>query len=332
MKHGTHNIVDRYNPLDSGKGEERYRVLFNSIDSGFCVIEVIFDERGKGVDYVFLETNAAFERQTGLENIVGKRMHQLVPDHEEYWYEIYGRIARDGKSERFERPAAALGHHYEVYAFPFGDPGSHAVGVLFNDISERKRIEAANELLKQELSHRIKNIFAVVQALAAQTARGAASTTAFVESFSARLQSMARAHDLVLKSPITDLQAIVLRSVEGHRTMLSRISVEGPPVRLTSRQAVGLSLALHELCTNAAKYGALASPAGVVRIFWTVDSTDHVHFHWEERQGPPVSPPKHKGFGTLLIERVCANELDGTRKMEYAPEGLSAAICFPLTQ
>ncbi len=117
----------------------KYRTLFNSIDEGFCTIEMLFDADGKPVDYVFLETNAAFARQTGLSDAVGRRMRDLASDHEQHWFDIYGRIALTGTPERFEHRADALGFWYNVYAFRIGD---NQVAVLFHDISERKRHEA----------------------------------------------------------------------------------------------------------------------------------------------------------------------------------------------
>ncbi len=123
--------------------QERYRTLFKSMDQGFCIIEVIFDESKKPIDYRFLEINAAFERQTGLVGARGKRMRELAPDHEQHWFEIYGKIAMTGEFARLEERAEALGRWYEVYAFRVGRPENRQVAIFFNDISERKRIEAA---------------------------------------------------------------------------------------------------------------------------------------------------------------------------------------------
>lgn len=125
------------------ESERKYRTLFDSIDEGFCVIEMLFDEAGRPADYVFLETNPAFERQTGLVDAVGKRMRDLAPEHEQHWFDIYSEIAKTGESQRFERPAEALGRWYDVYAFRIGRPEQRRVAILFNDISERKRTDAA---------------------------------------------------------------------------------------------------------------------------------------------------------------------------------------------
>lgn len=125
------------------KSEVKYRTLFDSIDEGFCTIEVLFDERGKAVDYVFLETNRAFGRQTGLNNAIGKTIREMAPEHEEFWFETYGRIAKSGASTRFEHEAAALRCFYDVYAFRVGAPGDNHVAVLFQDITNRKHTEQA---------------------------------------------------------------------------------------------------------------------------------------------------------------------------------------------
>lgn len=121
--------------------KQRYGTLFDSIDEGFCVIEVIGGEGGDPLDYRFLETNASFERQTGLFNAVGRRMREMEPRHEEHWFERYFRIAKTQIAERFEDCAEALGRWYDVYAFPIDDPGLRRVGILFRDIIERKRSE-----------------------------------------------------------------------------------------------------------------------------------------------------------------------------------------------
>jgi PAS domain S-box-containing protein len=119
--------------------EERYRTLFNSMDEGFCIIEVLFDGDENPTDYRFLEINPAFEKQTGLKDVPGRLMRELAPQHEQYWFDIYGNIALTGEPARVEHEAAALGRWYEVYAFRVGRPESRRVGVVFNNITERKR-------------------------------------------------------------------------------------------------------------------------------------------------------------------------------------------------
>lgn len=133
--------------------EARYRNLFESIDVGFCTVELKFDEQQHPVDYRFVEVNPAFERHTGLTNAAGKWMRELRPGHEQHWFDIYGKVALTGESIRFENIAATLnGRTYDVFAFRIGEPGSYLVAILFNDITEGKRIKeelrATNERLQ----------------------------------------------------------------------------------------------------------------------------------------------------------------------------------------
>jgi len=114
---------------------EKYQTLFNSIDEGFCIVEVIFDDQNTPLDYRFLEMNPAFENQTGLYNAQGKLMRELAPDHEQHWFDIYGRIALTGIPERFENEAKALGRYYSVYAYRVEKPEKHRVAILFLDIT-----------------------------------------------------------------------------------------------------------------------------------------------------------------------------------------------------
>ncbi|HYN54291.1 MAG TPA: ATP-binding protein [Methylotenera sp.] len=141
--------------------EERYRMLFNAMDEGFCVIEMLYDQTGKATDYRFIEINHAFENQTGLEQAVGKTILEMVPDHDAHWFEIYGKVALTGKSVRYENQAKAMHRHYDVFASRIGGDGSHQVGVLFKDITERKQSDLALVSAKEqaELANRAKDSF-----------------------------------------------------------------------------------------------------------------------------------------------------------------------------
>ncbi|WP_235506578.1 PAS domain-containing protein [Altererythrobacter sp. Root672] len=133
-------------------GAAKYRSLFESIDAGFCIFELVFDANGKPIDYTFLEANPAFERQTGLTNVIGRRVRSILPGLEQSWFDVYGEVVKTGEPQRFERHTEALGDiWFEVLAFAAGPPGSSQVAVLFNDISERRRMENALHLNDERL-------------------------------------------------------------------------------------------------------------------------------------------------------------------------------------
>jgi PAS domain S-box-containing protein len=129
------------------ESETRFRALFESMDEGYCVAEVIFDAENRPIDYRFLEVNPVFERQTGIKDARGRLMREIAPDHEQHWFDIYGRIALTGETLRFENPAAALQRYYDVCAFRVGAPELRRVGIVFNDITDRKNLDRQRELL-----------------------------------------------------------------------------------------------------------------------------------------------------------------------------------------
>jgi two-component system, chemotaxis family, CheB/CheR fusion protein len=201
------------------------------------------------------------------------------------------------------------------------------------DLTERKRGERERELLTRELSHRVKNTLAVVQALAMQTDHSD-SVEEYRDKFLGRLSALARAHSLLLDAEWrgADIKELVNQAIEAYRVHdPDKVEVEGGPVPLTATQGLGLSLILHELGTNALKYGALSNSEGRVKVSWELEDGRCVRVRWEERDGPPVAPPREKSFGTRLIERACTHELDGEVELKYAPEGLRCKLLFPLS-
>jgi PAS domain S-box-containing protein len=146
------------------ESETRFRTLFESMDEGYCVVEMIFDENNNPADYRFLEVNPAFEKQTGIKNARGRLMREVAPDHEQHWFDNYARIALTGETLRFENPAVALQRYYEVCAFRVGAPELRRVGIVFNDITERKNLERQRELLLAQEERLRKDAEAAVRA------------------------------------------------------------------------------------------------------------------------------------------------------------------------
>jgi two-component system, chemotaxis family, CheB/CheR fusion protein len=320
------------------ESQERYQVLFNSIDEGFCVIDVIFDETDRPCDYRFLDVNASFERQTGIRAAVGCSMRELAPSHEQHWYDTYGRIARTHTPERFEAHAAALGKYFEAFGFPIGNNGSNQVGVLFRDVTKRRMADEQRELLTHELSHRVKNSLAVVQALARQPGATEVTVEEYRDRLIGRVQALSRAHDQLLETnwESADLSLLIESTLSAYGKIgQSDILIEGPAIRLTPKQGLGLSLVLHELATNASKYGSLSVGDGRMSVTWSVEnpvSAPMVHLIWRESGGPKITQSIGRGFGTELIERASAYELDGSAALRYFPDGLLAEIEFPCNQ
>ena len=197
------------------------------------------------------------------------------------------------------------------------------------DITERKEREAHIRFLMSEVSHRSKNLLAVVQAIASQTARATHSPVDFADDFSARLKSLASSLDLLVQQEWRGVSVKgLVQSQLGHYAEPgnARVSVDGPDVMLTPLAAQYLGMALHELSTNAVKYGSLSGPAGTVAIAWHVagaPSGRRFHMSWREDGGPAVEqPPSRTGFGSLVIERMAAEALHGQVTLEYPREGV----------
>ncbi len=197
------------------------------------------------------------------------------------------------------------------------------------DISERKRDEARQRLLINELNHRVKNTLATIQSIASQTLRNAPSLAQAQADFENRLLALSRAHDILTRRTWegAGVAEIVASAIQPYGD--SRFQVDGPPRTLPPQTALSVAMALHELGTNAAKYGALSSPAGQVEIRWALEDRS-LRLVWRERDGPAVTPPTRQGFGSRLIERGLARELNGEVRLEFARTGVVCEILAPL--
>jgi two-component sensor histidine kinase len=191
-------------------------------------------------------------------------------------------------------------------------------------------------ILARELGHRVKNVLGLVQAIASQTFVQGRTAEEFQKALVGRLQALAAAEDMVFdtRSDSIDVRKMALVVLEPHRLDRPRsVAIEGPSLRLPARQGRMLGLAFHELATNAAKYGALSKPQGMVRLHWALDEAgQHLTLLWQERDGPEVRPPDHDGFGTRLLQDVVRYELEGTAELEYLPDGLRYRLEFPLSE
>ncbi|MCX7514877.1 sensor histidine kinase [Frateuria sp. STR12] len=236
------------------------------------------------------------------------------PDDTYLWVEASGRCEQD----------------------PNGKPTCFAG--LMVDVQERKLSEQQQRTMINELNHRVKNTLAIVQSLAAQSFSGAPSVESAAEVFNARLISLSHAHDVLtrehwLSALLGDLVEQMARSHNFRGS--ERFDIEGPRVRLSPQNALSFAMALHELATNAIKYGALGNRGGGVRIHWRLGEADGrrvLYLDWVEHGGPSVRPPERKGFGTRLIERSLNPSRNGAVCIDYRESGLACHIAVPLPE
>jgi two-component sensor histidine kinase len=222
---------------------------------------------------------------------------------------------------------------------PVLDETGKPAGVLAVVVETTGQVKAERHLrlVINELNHRVKNTLAMMQAIAAQTFRNADDLQQANASFSARIVALAKANDLLTAQK---WEGALLRDVVGSAVSThggaegGRFAIEGPPLRLSPKTALSLSIAVHELATNAIKYGALSNDAGLVTVRWSVARSaegERLHFEWREDGGPPVVQPTRRGFGSRLIERGLAAELGGEVRLAFEPKGLTCVIDAPLS-
>jgi two-component sensor histidine kinase len=192
------------------------------------------------------------------------------------------------------------------------------------------------KLLIDELNHRVKNTLATVQSIATQTLRTADTTQDAKDALERRLLALSRAHDVLTRENWegADLMDVVERALEPYQVHSeNRLHITGPHVRLTPRMSLALAMALHELATNAVKYGALSNKSGIIDVSWAVQdgaAPPRLVLQWKEAGGPPVVAPRRRGFGSRLIERSLAQDLDGQVDIAFAPTGVVCTVNAPV--
>ena len=298
--------------------------------------------------------NRAAEQLTGwtLDEVLARDcplhdiVHHTYPDGRPFPLEecAIDRAFPENNQERGEEVFVHRdGHFYPVgfTASPIRDDAANIIGTIIEvqDISEEKAAAERQRLLINELNHRVKNTLATVQSIAAQTFRGQ-TDQATRAVFDARMAALSNAHNVLVEDnwESANLRNVVERALPPHllaEVEVNRFQLNGPDARLHPKVAVTLAMALHELMTNAAKYGALSVPEGRVAITWALDDLENgrqqLDLTWREQDGPPVTPPTRKGFGSRLIERQLPMEFDGHAEIQYTPAGVVCELRIPLT-
>jgi PAS domain S-box-containing protein len=294
----------------------------------------------------FVRVNEAICAITGRsrEDLMSGRLFRdshpddINADREAFGKQVAGELDFYSVEKRFKRPDGRI-----IWISVRSSPVRRADGRLLyivrvvQDITEHKQSELRQKLLLDELNHRVKNTLATVQSLASQTARSTSSPKHFSNAFEGRLIALSKAHDQLTRHhwENADLRELLSASLAPYAAASpERVVLRGEDVVLRPRAVLTLAMAVHELTTNAAKYGALSVPAGSVEVQWQPLERDRrtwLSLEWRESGGPPVQVPERRSFGTRMIEGSIAAELGGTATLDYAPDGLRCLVLIPWT-
>jgi two-component system, chemotaxis family, CheB/CheR fusion protein len=294
----------------------------------------------KDLDGTITSWNAGAQRLFGYtaDETVGRSVTMLMsPERRHEERGILEKIRRGERIEHFETERVRKDGsrvHISLTISPIRDAEGRITGAskIARDITEHKKAEEHRTLLINELNHRVRNTLATVQAIAAQTLHG--SDPSLRQKLEARLMALSGAHSILTQENWegAEIHQIIASALKPHAAA-GRFEIGGPAIRLFPNTAVALAMSMHELATNAAKYGALSGSEGKIAVTWSVsaDADQVLTVQWKESGGPPVTPPAKRGFGSRLIERSLAHDLDGQASIEFRPEGVVCTITSRLS-
>lgn len=309
----------------AGASEERYRRMFEQTSD--LVLTADLNQQ-------ITDCNPAAAAAVGMtrEDAIGRNIAEFIsPDDYAMTSGMLQQKLRDGGNTRYDvRVQSRSGEllYWEINSGLTHDELGKPTGlyVVGRDATERRRWEHHQRLLVAELNHRVKNTLSIVQSLAHQTFKAGKPPADAIQAYEGRLSALATAHNLLTQA---NWEAASIRAMAAQALSPfcgdGRCSTSGPDLRLTPQMAVSLTLALHELATNASKYGALSDRGGRVSIEWS-DGEGRLHLKWEEHDGPPVAAPTSSGFGTRMLKRALAADLEGNVELDYRASGLVCTI------
>jgi PAS domain S-box-containing protein len=294
----------------------------------------------KNLDGIIASWNKGAERIFGYkaEEVIGKSILVLIPpeNHEEET-EILSKLRRGERIEHYEtmrRRKDGTLINISLSISPLYDNCGRVIGAskIARDITEQKKAQARQELLSNELQHRTRNLFTVVRSVVTRSFDRKRNVSAAKEAVLQRLHSLAQTHEMLIVNEWcgANLRDVVRAELNPYA---DRVEIDGPPLDLHARAAQDFALAIHELATNASKYGALSNEFGKVFVSWSLSEQDdqtRFDFEWRERGGPPVRKPRKNGFGSSVVLRIMAMHADSPPQIEFAAEGLRYALSGPL--
>jgi len=318
-------IVDK--EIRVGSSERKFRTLFGEMREGFYVGQLIRSADGAAVDFRFEEVNPSFGRLTGLDPAAatGAMLGDVAPLAIDELLPVFEGVLKDRSAVvHVGRSTLVDGRWFETRLTPLD--GDRLIG-FFTDVTERRRNEELQDVLNHEMSHRLKNTLMMVQALAVQTLRGVTERDA-VDALEKRIHALSSAHDILFRENWHGAPVLAIaQSSFGRFCLESRVDFIGTAFELGPKATLSLSLLLHELTTNAVKYGALSNAEGRIRLSWSTDS-EQFYLKWQEVGGPLVSEPERKGFGSRLIRMGMGS---GDVRTEYHPKGFVLTLSAPLS-
>ena len=313
--------------------EERYRRIFEQANDLIVTADL---------DQIITDCNpaAAAVMGTSREDLIGTSIARWVSDsgYDQTSRMLQHKLEHGGTTRHDLEVISPMGKrlYWEVNSTLALDPSGKPIGLhaIARDVTERKEAEERQRLLVNELNHRVKNTLALVQGLALQSfGKGNDPADALV-AFQQRLSALAAAHDLLTRENWEGgtLARLIEQAVGHHNSIDERIAVAGPEIVLSPKAAISFVMAMHELATNAAKYGALSAPSGRVTVSWGTEPGGRLWLEWRERGGPEVSAPDRKGFGLRMIERALATDIGGSVSLDFDPRGIVCRIDASLAE
>ena len=316
--------------------ERQFRAIQEASPDGFVILDAARDEHGVIVDFQWAYANLAAEKiiDHDREGLIDKSLLQVMPwSIDNGRFAAYCRVVETGETWQSE-------FHYDhkgkdVWLRASAVKTDDGVAISYADISNAREQEQQIKLLMREVNHRSKNLLAVVEAIIRITAKDTDSEK-LVANLSERLHGLAASNDLIVQGGWrnVDLKQLI-KSQLGFlgKSLSTRVAIEGTDILISARAAQGIGLAMHELATNAMKYGALSNDAGMVEITWSVDASDRgplLFLRWYETGGPTVSAPRKRGFGRTVIEKMVAQAVDAEVKLDFRRRGVRWELRAPL--
>ena len=324
---------------------ERQKQQFEQAPGFICILT--------GPEHVFEFVNQSYVRLAGEREFIGRSVREVIPEVTgQGFIDLLDKVYASGERHVAQNLAVRLRNapnrdeverYLDFIYEPIVDKNNCVTGIFVegHDVTEMHLAQQAEkrqarhlQLLVDELNHRVKNTLAIVQGLAQQTFRGDAANDDSRDAFSGRLAALASAHDVLTREhwETADVSEIIRQALDAHGAVSHRVVIEGPPVRLHPQTAVTLAMVMHELCTNATKYGALTDEAGQVHVQWQVEENPNpcMQLRWQESDGPAVAPPGPGGFGTRMIRRALSAEPGGAVQLHFHEQGVVCEMTLAL--